>query len=478
MAASHRPLSPSRVAGYVRLSRAEDDSTSVARQREIIASTAAARGWQLVEVVEDVDVSASKKRLDRPGLDRVRELVRSGAVDLVLVWRLDRLARSVVDFGTLLDEGLQVASCTEPLDTSSPMGRAMAEILQVFAALESSTTGERVSSAIEYRVAQGDRWRGGATPYGYRSVKHPSGDGKTLVVDPDEAAFVRRAAEIVLGGGSLYRAMRELNEAGSTPRKADSWSISSLKVVLTGDAVLGRQTRHGAVMRGEDGLVVAAWPPILAVEESERLRAALVSKGTTMVRTKAARLLSGLVVCSSCERKLRVNSRKGSGGAQVETYGCRSHADGKPCKAPVTINAVQLEELVVGEYLAIAGGLRVVERIERRRDAAELAAVEEAIAHTTTALRDPAADVPVLVERLVELRARRDALAAADEVTVDFVETGELTRDAFEAGDLDRKRELIASALVGAIEVEPVGRGRRVAAASRCAVPWAWTEGW
>src|SRR4051794_8592099 len=103
-----------RVAAYLRISRDTDESTSIARQRQITRQYAEARGWTVAETVEEVDVSASKRRLDRPGLSRVRELVRTGDAEAVLVWRLDRLARSVVDMGTMLDEGLQVVSCTEP----------------------------------------------------------------------------------------------------------------------------------------------------------------------------------------------------------------------------------------------------------------------------------------------------------------------------------------------------------------------------
>ena len=123
------------------------------------------------------------------------------------VWRLDRLARSVVDFGTLLDEELKVVSCTEPLDTTSAMGRAMAEVLQVFAALESRTIGDRLRSTIAYRVGQDDRWRGGPAPYIYKPVPHPSGDGKTLLLEPDGAAFVRQAARI-----SSWRAGRSIRQ--------------------------------------------------------------------------------------------------------------------------------------------------------------------------------------------------------------------------------------------------------------------------
>src|SRR5438874_948626 len=115
-----------RVIGYARLSRATEESTSIVRQRAAIIDTANARGWELVGIEEDNDVSATKTRLDRLGLNAARENVTAGYADAILVWKLDRIARSVVDFGTLLDDGVQIVSCTEPLDTTSAMGRAMA----------------------------------------------------------------------------------------------------------------------------------------------------------------------------------------------------------------------------------------------------------------------------------------------------------------------------------------------------------------
>ena len=462
---------PRRVVGYVRLSRADDDSTSVPRQRQIITAAASARGWDLVEVVEDVDVSASKRRLDRPGLDRVRALVRDGAADTVLVWRLDRLARSVVDFGLLLDEGLDVVSATEPLDTTSSMGRAMAEVLQVFAALESRTVGERVRSAIAYRVA-GQRWRGGPAPYGYRVVPHPSGDGKALEVDADEARFVRMAADVVLDGGSLYRAARVLNDAGSKPRRSASWSLSSLRVVLVGDAVLGRTTRHGALLRDEEGLPVAPWEPVLPLEDVERLRALLARKAPTDRRRKAARLLSGLVVCSSCGKRLRVN--RNQGGAR---YTCHGRSDGSGCESPVSIGAEHLDDFVERSLLEVVGTWPVVEHRETVRDAAGLAQVVEAIAYTTDLMREPGADLPGLVARLGELTERRDALQAAPAMpTVEAVETGETFAEAWAAREVDGRRALLASVVDGPVVLRPGVRGRRGFDAARVDVPWRWLD--
>lgn len=479
---STEPLPPRRVTGYIRLSRENDETSSPAKQRDIIERYCAARAlgqpghWELVGVESDIDVSASKIPLDdRKGLRKVREAVARGETDAVVVWRLDRLARSVLDYGVLLKEGLDVVSCTESLDTTTPMGRSMVQILLVFAELESATIGERLRATIAYRVSQGDRWRGGAVPYGYKLVKHPSGDGKTLAIEHTEAAFVRQAADIVLGGGSLYRAMTTIRDAGSKPHRAAEWSLSALRAVLTGDSILGRQTRHGSVLRDDSGVIATPWPAVLPVADVERLRAALRPVPITEARRKASRMLSGLLVCESCGQRLRVNSR-GKAGARIEAYGCRANADGKRCQRPASINADGLEAYVVDRLLELAGDRPVIERREVIRDAPELAGLEEAIAHTTDAMREPGADLVALAATLGDLVDRRDvAMQAPDEPIVEEVATGKTYRDLWnEAESVEDRRSMVAAAIEGPIVVRPVGRGYRLPASERATVPWLW----
>lgn len=461
-----------RVIGYVRISRDTDDSTSVARQREVIESTARARGWELVGIAEDVDVSATKARLDRPGLSHVRREIAQGRADAVLCWRLDRLARSVVDMGTLLDEGLQVISATEPLDTTSPMGRAMVEILQVFAALESSTIGLRVRSARDY-LARNARHPGGAAPYGYRSVPHPSGQGRALEIDSTEAAHIRAAADVVLDGGSLYRALQVIRDRGAKPRKAAEWSLSSLRVVLTGDAALGRLRHRGALVRDDDGLPVTPWEPVLPLADVERLRALLApKKDPSERRRRATRLLSGLVGCSTCGGNMRVSTSTQSNGSRVVRYSCKGGSDGRGCTAPASVTAPLLEEFVEHTFLTVAGSMPVTEVVETLRDVPELAEVEMALRELSAAMVLPGADVPALAAKVASLAARRDELAAVPAEPVrHVVESGETFAQRWAREDVAGRRALLGDALRG-IELTPGQRGRKGLDASRVTLRW------
>ncbi|WGH21574.1 serine integrase [Arthrobacter phage Ascela] len=440
-----------RIIGYVRLSRASrEESTSVVRQREIIQKTCAARDFELADICEDVDVSATKTRLDRPGLNEARERIRSGEADAVMVWRLDRIARSVVDIGILLDAGLQIISATENLDTTTPMGRAMVEILQVFASMEAKTIGVRISASQEHLRRVG-RFPGGVIPYGYRAVPHPDGVGRALEPDPAEAAVVRRMADEVLGGSSVYAVTVRLNRDEIPCRRAKKWSTSSVQRILRSNSVLGRVKVRGELLRDDaTGLPLQVWEPLLTVHEVERLRAITdwtPTPGRSEAtkegqRRKASRLLSGLIYCPGCGYPLTAKSRKSTTGNAL--YVCEASARGRVCPGGVAIECDRVEQEVERQFLRVVGRWSVVEPRVSVREVAGLAAVEEALRETTDALRAPDADLPLLLERLTKLREERDRLAEApEEPVVEMVESGRTFADAWNASDTIARRSLL-----------------------------------
>src|SRR5918992_3122112 len=158
-----------RAFGYVRLSKLDEKSTSPARQRQEIERLCESRGWELVKIYEDLDVSGySRNGKHRPGLEKM--LNRLDEVDAVVFWKLDRLARGVAKFYGILQqaEAAEVAlvSTAEPFDTSSPMGRGMVGITAIFAELESDVISER-SKAMHVHLKEQGRWVG-RVPYGWR----------------------------------------------------------------------------------------------------------------------------------------------------------------------------------------------------------------------------------------------------------------------------------------------------------------------
>jgi site-specific DNA recombinase len=466
------------VFGYARLSSLSEESTSIARQREVIEKEAQQRGWTLVDIIEDDGVSASIRRLDRPGMTQLRARIADGEAAAVVVWRLDRIARSVVDFGTLLDEGIQIASATEPLDTTTIIGRAMAEILQVFAAMESKTIAERVKSSFSYLRRQG-RFPGGRVPFGYWPAPNPSGPGRILKVHPPEAALLHELSRRIVEGESLTKIVadlngRELATGGSPFRRAEmaglpteglskgTWRLSALKVVMTADSLLGRVTEHGKLVIDDDGSPFEAFEPILDLATLARIRARLgdprnkdMPKSEPKVR--ASRLLSGVAFCAYCDKRLYVGSANGKA-----TYRCPdTHPDGSPT---VRVNALTLEEYITNQFLAIVGEFEEVEVVDRVVDdgvAAELAEVRAALRETAAEFADPDANRPALLARLDQLQIREASLASMPSTIESFARpTGRLYREAWAAeDDLDRRRAVLRLAIDHVTVSSAVRRG-------------------
>lgn len=172
------------------------------------------------------DKGYSGKNIDRPQFRSMMEAVRSGAVKRVIVYKLDRISRSILDFATMMNEfqhyGVEFVSCTEKFDTSTPMGRAMLNICIVFAQLERETIQMRVEDAYISRSRRGF-YMGGRIPYGYRLEPY-SIDGKKTsryAVEPSEAEIVKLIFSLYAQPQTSYGdVVRHLAENGITNVRA------------------------------------------------------------------------------------------------------------------------------------------------------------------------------------------------------------------------------------------------------------------
>ncbi|QOI66970.1 serine integrase [Microbacterium phage GardenState] len=436
------PDKPLRAVGYVRLSKATDTSTSPERQRRDIARFIEARGWETVATVEDIDVSATRRRLDRPGIHELRRIFSRGAADVVVVSRLDRIARNVADVSTLLDEGIAIVSASEAFDTSTAQGRAMAQVAQVFAELEAKTIGLRVSSSRGHLPAVG-RWPGGPTPYGFTTDELPGGGGRTLVHHPDEAPVVRRMVTRAIEGAGPSAIARELNADGIPSRRGVEWNVRTVGRILRHGSLRGYATVKGDKVRDEIGLPVVIWPPLITPEEARQLDAALArtphpgSYGDGGPEP----LLQGLALCSSCGSPMTPRHFRRPDLAAM--YVCQSRNRGRLCDRPQTANAARLEGVAERLFLASYGRIPVVETVEEATVPDGLPEVLQAIEETTDAMRAPGADVMALAERLVALNGERERLKALPHTTTRSKATGELYADLWERSGTVERRELM-----------------------------------
>jgi len=337
---------------YTRLSRHRDDepSGSTRRQTEACRELAAARGYRVVAVETDDDRSAYSGR-PRPAYMRVMEMVNAGTVDVVVAWAADRLHRAPRELEDFVDAveraGVDVVTVQAgTLDLSTAAGRMQARMLGAAARYESEHRSARTRAALDDRARDG-RWSGGTRPFGYRvvfadPVRRVGGE---LVVDPDEAAIIREAAQRVLAGEHVGAVANDLTRRGVPTVQRSAWSTPTLRRILGSPTIAGRRTHRGA------DVGPAAWPAIIDADTAAALTARLAGGARRGRVARVALLTGGRCVCAVCQLPMRT-ARRSNG---VRTYRCAS------CYAQVT--AEPFEQLVA-------------EALLRRLDAADVPAVQ------------------------------------------------------------------------------------------------------
>ena len=254
------------VAIYSRKSRFTGKGESVGNQVELcrayIRSVFGAEYDRTALVFEDEGFSGGT--LDRPAFQRMMEAARQRRFRAVVVYRLDRVSRSIGDFAALIRElgklGIDFVSIRERFDTSSPMGRAMMYIASVFSQLERETIAERIRDNMR-ELAKTGRWLGGVTPTGYTSeaVETVTVDGRTrracrLKPLPGEIGLIRRIFELYAETGSLTGVEAQLLREGARTKNGRRFTRFSIRAILRNPVYLtadGRAYRYFADRQAE-----------------------------------------------------------------------------------------------------------------------------------------------------------------------------------------------------------------------------------
>jgi len=195
-----------RVAIYLRVSTDEQTTDNQRRELEEVATR---HGWRVVEFFEDAVISGAKGRDKRPGLDRLLKAVARRDVDMVGAWSVDRLGRSLIDLLDFLRElhakGIDLFLHQQGLDTSTPSGRAMFQMLGVFAEFERAMIRERVMAGLSRAKADG-------TQLGRRRLEDSDADKVAAIVTARAAGTgIRRIArELGVGVGTVLRVTGEV----------------------------------------------------------------------------------------------------------------------------------------------------------------------------------------------------------------------------------------------------------------------------
>jgi site-specific DNA recombinase len=315
---------------------------------EAYIKSQAHEGWRLIPGRYD-DGAFSGASLERPALQQLLADVRSGKIDIVLVYKVDRLTRSLADFAKLIElfdaHGVSFVSVTQSFNTSSSMGRLTLNVLLSFAQFERELIGERVRDKIAASKRKGI-WVGGPVPLGYAAV-----DKKILVVEA-EAAAVRTIFARYVELGSVRALAEDLDRRGirSKPRPlvngrtigGGRFGVGALAHLLRNRFYIGEVVYRGEVHRGEH-------EPILESALFEAVQAKLAAQARARrcrLRGSSA-LLTGRLFDNRGNRMSPTHTNKG--GARYRYYISQAALQKKPLPPGVVsrVPAAETEALVV-----------------------------------------------------------------------------------------------------------------------------------
>jgi site-specific DNA recombinase len=268
-------------------------------------------GWTLVRSRYD-DGGYSGGSTDRPDLQKLLDDIRSRKIDVIVVYKVDRLTRSLADFAKLVElfdaHGVSFVSVTQQFNTTTSMGRLTLNVLLSFAQFEREVTSERIRDKIAASKRKG-LWVGGNLPFGYEMK-----DGKIVIVE-EEAELVRSIFRRYLELGSVNELLRELRErnvrtktrqlsTGAT-RGGIPFGRGTLYYVLSNHFYIGKVKYMDEILPGEQPAIMD-----VALFEAVRQKSLAQWSHRTVVRNKSDHLLTGLLFDDAGYRMIPTHATK------------------------------------------------------------------------------------------------------------------------------------------------------------------------
>lgn len=332
----------------------EQAFNSLDAQREACAAyilSQAHEGWEPVRELYD-DGGWSGGNMDRPALKQLLQDVQAGRVDIIVVYKVDRLTRSLADFARIVDildkAGASFVSVTQAFNTTNSMGRLTLNVLLSFAQFEREVTGERIRDKIAASKKKG-MWMGGPVPLGYRL------DDRRLVIEPDEAATVRTIFERYVALRSIRGLVDELRALGfrtkvrqtrSGPIGGTYFGRGPLAVMLRNPIYLGKVRHRDALYEGQHVAIIeeALW------NEAQQVLLENGSERKLGSKLRAPSLLTGMITDPDGREMTPTHACKGS---RRYRYYITRQAPGETSLKPWRVPAGDLEKLVVGAFASL-----------------------------------------------------------------------------------------------------------------------------
>lgn len=326
-----------RTAIYVRVSTEEQakEGYSIDGQKQHLKRYCIENNWEVVGIYVDEGLSA--KDMNRPQLQSLLKQIEKGNVDHVLVYKLDRITRSVPDLYRIKEimdkHNCSIKSATEAIDTSTPMGRLVITMSAGMAQWERETIGERISFGLVEKARQG-KYPLNTPPLGYDIDK----ETRKLVVNKEEAKLVRLIHKLYRKWGTASIA-RYLNERNYVGKNGCQWHAKSVRQVLEGYPQVGKILWKGKVYEGNH-------EPIISLEEWKNTQHIIDRRKNEQPRTISSDyIFSGKLVCPTCGGNL-TGVYTETAGKKYYNYKCRRHLDGR-CKGSKNVSQIKIEKAFI-----------------------------------------------------------------------------------------------------------------------------------
>ncbi len=418
---------PVRCAIYTRKSTDENldnDFNSLDAQRESAENyirAQAQEGWLALPNRYD-DGAFSGATMERPALQRLMADVRARKVDTIVVYKIDRLSRSLLDFAKLVEEleqcQVSLVSVTQQFNTTTSMGRLTLNILLSFAQFEREVIAERIRDKMAATRKKG-KYVGGIPPLGYDVDRF----NKRLVVNAQEAVLVRQVFRRYLELGCAVKLVQELNASGHTTKAwttqkgalqpGQAWHKNYVYRMLRSPIYIGKVEYKGEVYAGEQDPII----DLTLWNQVQKAIAVPAKSRSNMARAETPGLLKGILRCGHCGTSMAVNFTERH-GRQYRYYVCHNASQTAYENCPVkSVSAGIVEDLVKDR-------LRVVFRSP------------EVVRQTLDAIRSQQRDERQQIER--ELEKVREELAGVQTCGQQLVQSLKSTDTSFVRGELER----------------------------------------
>lgn len=310
---------------YIRVSTEDQakDGFSIHAQREKLTKYAEANDWGIYDYYVDDGISG-KNLEDRSEVCRLINDVKEGKVNNILIYKLDRLTRSVRDLIYLI-ELFEKNSCTfnsqtEKIDTSNAVGRMFVKIIGIFAEFERENLAERVSFGYEQKTREGN-YTNTCGVYGYDYIV-----GKQkLIVNEKEKEIVNRIFDLYIDGNSYFKIARLFNEEGIPTKRGGHWARSTIKSIINNPLYIGK-VRYGLQPKNKDKSFTVDGKNIEYIIDNEKWELAnniITTRKKFCVRRYPSEnsYFFHTIKCGKCGGNISVRQQKQNGNLYI-TYKC------------------------------------------------------------------------------------------------------------------------------------------------------------